>query len=270
MIPYREIPPLELFGPFKIYPFGVLVGLAVLLGSTLAGRRAEAIGIQKKRLEDLILRTVIGGFIGAHLYSAIFYFPAKIQANPLYLLKIWEDISSFGGFIGGSIAVAVTLRGEKRVWEYADCLCVGLVFAWIFGRLGCTVAFDHPGSPTDFFMGMPYPARDNDISPVVRHNLGFYEVFWAMAMSLFLWTQRSKARRPGWFLYVTVICYVPFRFALDFLRAEDRRYLGMTPAQYAAIGVLLVAVFLFWRRRHEPELAHAPAPAAKKQKKHKK
>lgn len=248
MLPYYEIPSLH-FGPLTIHPFGILVAAAVMVGSTIAEKRAERLGLDPRVMNQVIGWAVIPGFICAHLYSAIFYFPESIAENPFYLLKLWDGISSFGGFLGGLGGVLYYLhRHEIDPWAYAEALMFGFTAAWIFGRLGCTTAFDHPGSLTHFFMGMPYPGSD-EVSAGVRHNLGMYEAIWAMGMSLFFFTQRNTPHFSGWYVITFGILYTPFRFALDLMRAEDKRYAGLTPAQYAAIVLFSLVVWLFFKRR---------------------
>ncbi|MCB9730385.1 MAG: prolipoprotein diacylglyceryl transferase [Deltaproteobacteria bacterium] len=250
-LPYQTIPPLEL-GPAKFYPFGFLVGMAIIVGTMVATRRARRVGLDDAVISELALWAVIPGMIGAHLYSAIFYFPEKIADDWLYLLKFWDGISSFGGFLGGTIGVLYYLRRERLpAWPYADCIAYGFVFAWIFGRMGCTVAFDHPGSVTDFALGMPYPhtvAGDPAAAGVIRHNLGFYEMLWSVGIASFFFAVRNRPHFAGWFASVALLLYLPFRFALDFLRAIDERYFGLTPGHYAAIAFFVAAIALYRRR----------------------
>jgi len=253
MLPYHEIAPLQL-GPLTIYPFGFLAAVALMVGMTLAERRASVYRLNPKVVAAVLRWAVICGFIGAHLVSAIFYFPERIRDNPLYLLKIWDGISSMGGFIGGALGVIYCLHASKaRFWSYCDSIMYGLAFAWIFGRLGCTVAFDHPGALTDFFLAMPYPSG-HDVSEGIRHNLGFYELLWACAVCGFFSLQRNKTHREGYYLFVFAIAYMPFRFVLDFLRADDKRYLGLTAAQYATVGVFFVALYFFRKIQTEGRL----------------
>ena len=247
MLPYYEIPPLKIWF-LTIHPFGVLVATAVLLGSWLANKRTKELGLSEEITEGAAGYAIVVGFVCAHLYSAIGYFPERIAANPLYLFKVWDGISSFGGFIGGMIGVVYYLRKRGvSFWAYGDAIMYGWSVAWIFGRLGCTVAFDHPGSITDFALAMPYPG-DAELPAGIRHNLGFYEAIWAVGVSLLFYTQRNKKHFWGWYLGVYGILYTPFRFGLDFLRAVDKRYFGLTPAQYAAIAMLGLTIMLFVKR----------------------
>lgn len=251
MLPNPQLPPIEL-GPLTLYPFGILVATGIMLGVWQMTKRVRELGLDEQVAQAIPMWAVIPGFIGSHLYEIFFYHPERL-ANPLELLKIWDGMSSFGGFLGGTLGVIYFLRFKAKVpfWHYADTVMYGFTFAWIFGRLGCTVAYDHPGSLTDFFLGMEY--RGNAVSHGVRHNLGFYEVFWAAGLFLFFQTQRKRPHVPGFYLLTFVLAYMPFRFALDFLRADDLRHGGLTAGQYAAIGLFLLCSFLLVQRRKVDE-----------------
>src|SRR5689334_19834337 len=118
MIPYKEIPSL---GP--IHPFGVMVATAVLVGSWLAMKRTREMGLKEAVTEASTGGAILVGFVTAHLYSAIFYFPERVIANPAYLLKVWDGISSFGGFVGGMLYVVYYMRKHKEpFFAYADAI----------------------------------------------------------------------------------------------------------------------------------------------------
>ena len=247
VLPYKTIPPLEV-GPLKFYPFGFLVATAIVVGTMVAQRRATKVGLDERVVQELALWAVIPGFVISHWYAWIFYFPDRVLTDPWYPFKIWDGISSFGGFIGGTLGVWWFSRRNKiPTWVYGDCIVYGFVFAWIFGRLGCTVAFDHPGAETDFFLGMPYP-KPLGVDPpgLIRHNLGFYEVFWSAAVALWFWVRRDKPYFVGWYVSVTLLVYIPYRFGLDFLRAEDKTWFGgLTGGQYAAIVIAVLCARMY-------------------------
>lgn len=247
MLPNLQMKPLEIFG-LELHAFGFLVGLAIVLGTVLAGRRARQIGLSERVVADVAIWAVVCGFIGAHFYSAIFYFPEKIAEDPIYLFKLWDGISSFGGFIGGALGVFAYFRRNKELpfLPYADAIIYGFAFAWIFGRMGCTTAFDHPGLITDFFLGMEFLGT-KELSAGVRHNLGMYEMFWAIAMAAFFFANRNKTRFKGWYLMTFVVAYMPFRFMLDFLREIDLRHFGLTAAQWGGIVLFGLGVWLLVR-----------------------
>jgi phosphatidylglycerol:prolipoprotein diacylglycerol transferase len=121
-------------------------------------------------------------------------------------------------------------------WIALDAVAYGFPFGWIFGRLGCFVAFDHPGLATHFVLGERY------LDGVVRHNLGLDEaLFIAVVAGLFLVLGR-KPLPAGFFVGLLGVLYAPVRFGLDALRIDDARYWGLTPAQYGAVGLFLVGL----------------------------
>jgi len=264
------VEPWEPFGPnsLQLAPFGFLVGIGIVLGTIIAGKRAKQLGLSERVVADVALWAVIPGFIGAHLVHQLAYYPHElvdhyvtqvvngvptqvlVEGDPLRIFMIWKGISSFGGFIGGTLGVLYYFRKHRELpfLPYADSIIYGFAFAWIFGRLGCTTAFDHPGSPTDFFMGMTYLGDQADRFGVslhgkVIHNLGFYEALWSVAMAAFFFSQRKVTHVKGWYLVTFVVAYMPFRFMLDFLREVDVRYL-LTPGQWFAIVLLGLGVWL--------------------------
>jgi len=226
---------------------------------------------------------VLSGFVVAHLYSVLAYFPREAMEHPLLLLKFWEDISSFGGFAGGLLGLWLFFRFKARDVDattrlrYLDAIAYVFPFAWAIGRIACTVAHDHPGTITTFPLGislkspeaqayiaffyreagrlaeLPPPAA---LAKMAFNDLGWYEFLYTASLMVpaFILLDR-KPRPPGFFLVAFLLLYVPARFSLDFLRISDARYFGLTPGQYAGIAVFLAAILFMVRiyRRKEKE-----------------
>jgi phosphatidylglycerol:prolipoprotein diacylglycerol transferase len=283
MIPYFPQPEYHLFGPVTVHAFGGIVALAVIVGWRMVLARARRKGLDPERFEDLLLYVILSGFVVAHLYSVLAYFPREAMEDPLLLLKFWENISSFGGFAGGLLGIWLFFRFKARDLDasarllYMDVIAYAFPFAWAIGRAACSVAHDHPGTVTTFPLGislrspeaqayitffyreagrlaeLPPPAV---LSRMAFHDLGWYEFLYMSCLMVpaFLVLDR-KPRPPGFFLIAFLLLYVPVRFFLDFLRIGDARYLGLTPAQYAGIAVFLAAVYFPVRlaRRKEKE-----------------
>lgn len=264
MIPYFDQPKIPL-GPLTIHLFGVLVAVAMIVGVAMLRRRAKRNGIDAAMAERLVWWTLAGGFIGAHLVDRFIYFPGDTLKDPVSILKVWEGLSSFGGFLGGITGTWLFLRRHDlrpNTWRYVDSIAYAFPFGWIFGRLGCFVAFDHPGAPTSFFLGQTYKDM------VVRHNLGLEEAIYTVLVATLFLVLGRKLRWPGFFTGLLAVVYAPVRFAFDFLRIVDTRYLGLTPGQWGSIALLLTGIYLLvWTRRkaaEEPPLQvaeTAPVPS---------
>jgi phosphatidylglycerol:prolipoprotein diacylglycerol transferase len=243
MIPYFQVRPFFGF----IQPFGLLVVCAILTGAWLMRRRAEQLGQDRRDAVDLATWLAVAGFIVAHLFDVVAYRFPEMVADPWLLVDPRRfTISSFGGFLGavGGLFLWRWRRGQP-VWALTDAAAFGLVPAWTFGRLGCFVAHDHPGSFSTFVLAVRYPGGS-------RHDLGLYEAIFAFLLGVAFLVASRRPRRVGAYLAVTCLAYAPVRFLLDFLRATDvkgadPRFLGLTPGQYASILVLVVGVLVAWR-----------------------
>jgi phosphatidylglycerol:prolipoprotein diacylglycerol transferase len=241
-LPYFHIPTYKLFGLIPIQPFGVLVGIALIVGYQLGRRRARLWGLDPNLAADGMVWIVVSGFVVAHLVSVIFYFPHRILENPLVLLAVWSGLSSFGGLVGAAIGAIYFFRKHKApVIKYVDAIVMGFVPAWIIGRMGCTVVHDHPGKETTFFLAFQFP------DGIIRHDLGFYEMLYAVFLTIVLYSLKNVRPFDGFHPAVMLILYSPVRFLFDYLRVGDKTYLGLTPGQFAAIGMLLLAVVLIVR-----------------------
>ena len=254
MIPYISFGPWHL-GPFTIYPFGIMVGLAILVGAAVAQRRAEKLGIDPKLFSEAVIWLFVGGFVMAHWVSVLLYFPERVLRNPLELLKLWKGISSFGGFLGGVSALILYIKWKDLpFWTTLDAVAYGLVVGWVFGRGGCSLAHDHPGKCTNFplavkFPGWGLPCPDNYAA---RHDLGFYELLFTLVLAASVVVLNRKKRFTGFTLAFLCLAYAPVRFMLDFLRVGDRTYLGLTPGQYFSIALLGAGALVLVKRYNAP------------------
>jgi len=253
MIPYIQQPSLEL-GPISIQAFGVLLAAAALIGLAIFRRRSTGAGLDREVGSQLVGWVLIAGFLGAHLVDRLLYNLGETLANPLSLLTPWEGISSYGGLLGGTVGALLFLRrhpqGEKN-WRYLDAIAYALPFGFIVGRLGCFLAFDHVGAPTDFFLGQAYE------DGIVRHNMGFEEALYWVGIAVAMAAFGRTARQPGLFVGLLAVLYAPGRFLLDFLRVSDERYAGLIISQYASVVLFAIGLWVLWRviraRRHQAD-----------------
>jgi phosphatidylglycerol:prolipoprotein diacylglycerol transferase len=266
MVPYFPQPEYHLFGPVTVHAFGALVALSVIVGWRMAVARCGRKGLDGDVCTGLLAYVIVAGFVLAHLYSVITYFPRQAMEDPVLLLKVWENISSFGGFAGGLLGLWLYFRFKARDvdaagrWKYLDVIAYVLPFAWTIGRLACTVAHDHPGMATSFPLGISLKSpearayittfyRDAgrltelppyyELAKMAFHDLGWYEFLYTLLVMVpvFLVADR-RPRPPGFFVVAFTLLYVPARFFLDFLRLGDARYYGL--AVFLAAGLLAV------------------------------
>ena len=255
MVPYIEIPPLEFAGQ-KLYAFDILVAIAIVVGVIVADRRAKRLGLNPRVISDVALWAVVPGFLLSHWVAMFVYAKPAFSWDRWYdVFVFWNGMSSMGGFLGGAAGVIFYFRWRKvPLWPYANALVFGFTAAWIFGRLGCTVAHDHPGLPTDFFLAVNFPEARDGFPAGPRHDLGFYEFLWAVGLMTFFFLRRNKPEFAGYHTGVFLVAYTPIRFLNDFLRTADVRYLGLTPGQYVALVLFPVGIWLLISRAKAREI----------------
>jgi phosphatidylglycerol:prolipoprotein diacylglycerol transferase len=251
-----------------------------LTGDAIYRRRLVARGLDLGLGNRLAASALISGFAVAHLFSVVLYFPERIQSDPWLLLRVWEDVSSFGGMIGGSLGFSILLYrtraivGREDRWGYVEAATFTLPFAWAIGRIACTLAHDHPGTITTFPLAISLRSEGaqayirgvyatagrlgelptpTDLAGLGFHDLGWYEFLYLalVVCPVFLALDR-RPRRVGTYLAAFALLYAPMRIGLDILRVSDARYYGLTPGQYAALLMLIVPITVWgkrWRTR---------------------
>lgn len=259
--------------PPSIKPFGTLVAIGVYAGAAVAARRARQRGLDRSSMSELIFWVVVAGFIGGHVLDAVFYHPSRIAKDPLYLIRLWDGLSSYGGFIGALIGAWLwRVTRNKKILPYGDVICSALPLGWMFGRAGCASVHDHPGALSDAWYAVRFPTGLAG-TYVGRFDLGLYECLLTIPMVLafaILW-RRDPFRPVGFYSGWMCIAYAPVRFVLDFFRedaktnaaAGDPRYGGLTPAQWACFGLLALGIYLLRYASKNPR-TEPPADAAAK------
>lgn len=265
LIPYLELPELPIlsakfFGRFPeaditLKPFGLLVSLGAYAGTVASLRQARRLGASERAILSLTGWVAVFALVFAHWLDALFYFPRDVLADPLLLLRLWEGLSSFGGFVGAFVgAFAWRAYYKAPLLPHADIVASSFPLTMALGRLGCAFAHDHPGIPSEFFLAVRYPDGG-------RHDLGFYEFLIMTPLAIAFLVLRRQPRPWGFFGGTLCTVYAPLRFFLDFLRERsnvvasdafatgDARYLGLTPAQWACLPLFAVGVVLLANMR---------------------
>ena len=135
------------------------------------------------------------------------------------------------------------LSGEE-IARVFDAVMFALPFTLAVGRLGCALQHDHLGVASTSWFAVNFPAGPPWNGP--RFDLGLLETLLCVVIALvFVALDRARAqqlRAPGLFFALFFGLYGPGRFALDFLRVGEARYLALTPAQWLMAGATLAAM----------------------------
>ena len=262
MVPYFELPQVNLPAGLHIDIFGVLSALGIFAGATIAARAARTYSPgDDNPLRDVVTWAVGLGLVGGHFLHLFGYHPELLKGDPWVVLRVWEGLSSMGGVLGSLVGIFIYFRRAKiPLMPYVDAIALGAAPGWSIARIGCFFVHDHPGVRTDFPLAVDFPVAQFG-GP--RHDLGLYDVFVLAGIAAVLWFMASKRPQQGRIMGMLAVLYSVSRFFLDFLRASDlgfvdRRYFGLTPAQYIVVVLAGVGLWLLFR----PSVAAAVPVAA--------
>jgi phosphatidylglycerol:prolipoprotein diacylglycerol transferase len=123
-LPYFHLGALDIGIPIQW--FGMIVAAGVLIGAVPLRRYAEWHGVSDDHIRGILTWVMIGGFLGAHEFDMIAYNWDKISDSTIHApsswwflpvslwpsnwplpFRMWDGISSYGGFIGGGLGYAI-------------------------------------------------------------------------------------------------------------------------------------------------------------------
>jgi phosphatidylglycerol---prolipoprotein diacylglyceryl transferase len=246
MIPYVTAPPFFI-GDVAVQPFALLVSAGILVAHFLLLARASRAGLIRGWAAEMSLAMVICGFAGAVLFKLLYRPELIATVGWTGALRNFPGISSFGGLFGAlaggwSYLLARRVSGADRL-RYFDAVGFSFPFGFSFGRLGCTLAHDHPGLRSDSgWLTVAFPDG-------ARYDLGLLELLSLIVTgAMFVWLDRQP-RPPGFFAATMLLLYGPFRVALDRLHVDPPRYAGLSVDMWAGGAITLAGLFLWQRSR---------------------
>lgn len=137
-------------GAIKVHWYGLILGLAALVGLYLAIREGKRFGIPQDFFMDMLLLGVPSAIIGARIYYVAFKWE-DYRDNLWDVFKIWNGgIAIYGALIGAIICAVIYFRYKGyNFWRIADICAPGLLIGQAIGRWGNFVNQEAYGGPTE-------------------------------------------------------------------------------------------------------------------------
>ncbi|MBI2081656.1 MAG: prolipoprotein diacylglyceryl transferase [candidate division NC10 bacterium] len=232
-------------GPLTIRWYGVLIALAVLVGTTLAQREARRKGLDPEPLMNTIVIGIVAALVGARLYYVAFNWD-YYAGNLTKILAVWEGgLAIHGGLLGGLLGGgAYALRRRLPVTHYLDICAPSLILGQAIGRWGNFFNQEAFGTPTDLPWGLfidpghrpPALAQFEFFHPTF-----LYESLWNLLVFTVLVAllRRPLERSPGGLFLAYLGLYSAGRFFIEGLRVDSLMLGPLRAAQ--VVSLLLVA-----------------------------
>jgi phosphatidylglycerol:prolipoprotein diacylglycerol transferase len=253
---------------FTVHTFGVLLALAYLAGLWWLRREAHGEGVDVDSVTSLGFWAIGGAIIGAKALMIVRDFREfAVAPSEIFSSSVLAAAGDFyGGFIGALVASAIFFRHHRElaVWRVADLCGPAIALGQAIGRIGCFMAGDDYGKPTDVPWGVAF--TDPDASRIggaplgVRlHPVQLYESLVCLLLFVLLVRLSRRKRFDGEVILAYTTLYAIARFVLEFFRGDaDRGFVfgGMLSTSQFIAAILGPVAILLWlvRRRDYPRL----------------
>ncbi|MBB5331027.1 prolipoprotein diacylglyceryl transferase [Tunturiibacter gelidoferens] len=264
MFPYIDI------GPIHLGTFGLLLWLAAVAATVVLHKNFVRNGVDADAL-NVVAFVVIAGVLGAKawhelqnpadLYAAFRQIVAPGWSRPFavamdFLHWFQAGFAWFGGMLAGiamlmwqgTMAKPDGLTSGKAAVRMLDLATPAAAIGYGVGRIGCLTSGDGDyGINTTLPWGV-HMAKNALVLPTPPDALvqptPVYEFLFAMGLAWLLWQLGRKARPLGWMTGLYLLLSGVARFLVEFVRVNPRLYWGMSNAQVAALGSVVVGLIV--------------------------
>ena len=248
-------------GSFQVRWYGFLIGMGFLLACAYGLWMCKRLGIQRSKIIDAAIISLVIGIIGARLYYVLFYQapdggPNPYFQNPVRMLFIHEGgLGIYGGIIAG-LGAGMVMCKIKKINPLAglDIASLGFLIGQCIGRWGNFINQEAFGSETS----LPWGMQSINTGNVPVHPCFFYESLWcAIGFVLLHFFTRNLRHYDGQTFLLYVIWYGTGRFFIEWLRT-DSLYVPGIPikvSQLVALVSIAAAVVLLIVFRNRKKLS---------------
>jgi phosphatidylglycerol:prolipoprotein diacylglycerol transferase len=247
---------------FTVHTFGLLLASAYVAAFWWLLREGRRTGLDVDALSSLGFWAIVGSIIGAKALMILRDLPAYAAApSELFSPSLLTSAGDFyGGFIGALIASAFFFRRHPQLpfWPTADLCGPAIALGQAIGRIGCLMAGDDYGRPTQRPWAVTF--TDPDAARiggaplgVPLHPVQLYESIVCVVLFVVLVRLSRRKRFDGEVILAYTSLYAAARFALEFFRGDaDRGFVFgglLSTSQFIAAVLGPTAVVLWLRRR---------------------
>ena len=249
---------------FTVHTFGLLLACAYLTAFWWLMREGRRNRLDVDALASLGVWAIVGAIIGAKALMIVRDLPEYAAApSELFSPSVITSAGDFyGGFIGALIASAIFFRRHPRLpfWRTADLCGPAIALGQAIGRIGCLMAGDDYGRPTQLPWAITFTDPDAERiggAPlgVPLHPVQLYESIACLALFAVLVRLSRRKRFDGEVILAYTLLYAAARFVLEFFRGDaDRGFVfgGLLSTSQFIAAILGPSAFALWlviRRR---------------------
>jgi phosphatidylglycerol---prolipoprotein diacylglyceryl transferase len=258
-------PTLVSLGPFSIQWYGLLFVSAFWFGQAIMMYFFKTAHLDVKRIDTLLLLSLLGTIIGARLMHCLAYEPSFYLARPLEIFKIWKGgLASHGGALGLIFGLWLGYKLDKKktiqynmpsmsfIW-LIDHVTIPAALGSIFIRIANFLNSEIVGIPTNQTnYGVIFEAIDN----VPRHPVQLYEAC-AYVVVLFLlifvylkyyYNKSNRAQKHGLLFGIFMTAVFSARIVIEFFKTHQSNYEQINSVwsvgQYLSVPCIILGIYM--------------------------
>ena len=230
-------PVLFRIGSFELSSFGVMVALALLIGTSVAARAFDEDGLPRDAAWRVLTWCIVGGLLGSKLWFVAEQLSRYPGTSLFDHLLSRAGLTWYGGLFGGVLGGLLGLRANGvALLRGLNASAPALALGHALGRIGCLLVGDDYGRTSDLPWAIAFPAGTPPTELPV-HPTMLYETLWLLPAAWWLWLRR----RSSPFLFGEyMILTGAGRFWIEALRTNPTGLFGLTNAQIVALLLVLV------------------------------
>lgn len=258
-------------GSFEVYWYGILIGLALLIGLVFCTINAKRFGVDSDRMLDVIIIGAVLAVICGRLYYIFF----SGDSFPTFL--DWIDLRGggiamygvlFGAFLGAFIGCKLR---KVPVLPMFDMAGISFMMASCIGRWGNFLNQEAFGINTDLPWGMlstrtvsylssmqaELAARGITVDPSLPvHPTFLYESIWTFFGAIFLICYIKRRKFDGQIFLMYTLWYGVARAFIEGLRTDslyigDLRVSQLVGAVLAVVALVAIIVIRILQKKRE-------------------
>jgi phosphatidylglycerol:prolipoprotein diacylglycerol transferase len=244
MIPYIHI------WHFSVPTFGLMLWLAAVAAAFVMDRNFKRAGLRTGAegpdAVGMVAIAMVVGIVGSKLWHVLDT-PAEFREYGWRVLWDSAGFAWFGGLLFGISALVFQGWWAKiGALRTLDLAAPAAAIGYGIGRIGCFLSGDGCyGIPTKLPWGMSFP---HGIEPTfVRvQPTPLYELGAGLAIGAWLWWRGGKPRGTGAIVGEYLVLSGIARFLVEFVRRNPKVLWGLSNAQLASAGSVVVGIALIW------------------------
>ena len=227
--------------------FGLMLWLACVAAAFVLDRGFRRAGLQADAV-GMVAVAAIAGIVGAKLWHVVDS-PIEFRMQGWSVLWDTAGFAWFGGLVFGiSALIFQGLRAKIGGLRTLDLAAPAAAIGYGIGRIGCFLSGDGCyGIPTNLPWGMSFPNGIEPTATGVRvHPTPLYELAAELLIGAWLWWRGGKKRGTGAIVGEYLVLSGVARFLVEFVRRNPKVLWGLSNAQLASAGSVVVGIALIW------------------------